>query len=140
MGRNTAAKVMPKGTPFSPGQSGNKLGRPRGIVQQIRELTNNGEELVKYFWDTVQDPKVNRKDRTDAAKWLGDRVFGKAPEVSLTGTLSESERSQVAATLADQELEAMARKLKPAPSAAPAQVLPMPSPSNPSESQDKPTD
>lgn len=134
--------ATPKGPLFT---SGGKPGpgRPpgtKGIVQQIREVTNNGQALVEYFWEAMNDPKASRKDRNDAAKWLKEHGFGKAPEITLTGVLGDSEKSVVAASLAEQELEALARKLKPDPAPAPAPVLAVVTAPNPSESQDKSTD
>jgi hypothetical protein len=144
MGRSNAAKSMPTGTPFQAGPNARPgPGRPKGIVQQIREVTKDGLEIVRVVAEIMNNPKASNKDRLSAAEFLKNHGFGKAPDIALTGTLSESERSQVTAGLAEAELEAMARKLKPVPDTAQAPVLPMPAPevsANPTESLDKPTD
>lgn len=114
-------------------------GRPqgsKGIVQQIRELTNNGQEIVGFFYENMNNPKNRTQDRAKCAEWLGDRFFGKASQSVLVGTLTDSERSQAAAHLADAELETLARAIRPLPLDVQATLLPL----NPSEPLKKPTD
>lgn len=132
MGRSNAAKSVP-GIPF--GTQGHKGGRPlgsKGIVQQIRELTDDGKKITGTFWEMANNPKTPAAVRAKCLEWLGERFYGKAPDISLTGDLSESERANAAANLADTELEALARALHASPST--------PDSSNPLKVLDKPTD
>lgn len=139
----SAAKKHPapfeKGGPGGPGRPRGRGPNPlgtKGIVQQIRELTDDGRELIEFFYKGFKNPEFHIKDRTRCAEWLGDRLYGKAPETQLVGSLSDVERAAATAHLADAELETLARSLKA--ELAPARVLTLPS--NPSESLDKPTD
>ena len=120
----------PASTQFKPGNNANPNGRPKGIVQQIREVTQDGKIIIDTVMEILQDPKTGKKDKLEATKWLKEHGFGKAPDISLTGSLSDAERSQAAASLADAELETLARALQSsisttAPVQKPVQVLEM---------------
>lgn len=90
------AKVV--GRPFQPGESGNPLGRPKGIARYVREKAGtNGELMVDLLMTAMggwlpeggHDPldaqgrvkleKVPTAERIAAARTLIERGFGKAP-------------------------------------------------------------
>ena len=93
-GQPTVVETKPyKPWQFQPGVVQNPGGRPKGLARLARELTDNGADLVRFFVavfngkaplgsdGTVVAHKVSHGDRVDAAKWLADRAFGKAPVV-----------------------------------------------------------
>jgi hypothetical protein len=71
------------GAGFRPGQSGNPGGRPKGLRRRVQELVGpDGDAIVAYMVEVMQNPVEKTRDRMDAARWLADRGFGKAvPEV-----------------------------------------------------------
>ena len=81
---------------FKPGQSGNPAGKPKGaagLAKFIREQTNNGEDVVRFFLDLFKGEEVEDQHltlvqlnkridrRVEAAKWLVDRGFGQAAQI-----------------------------------------------------------
>lgn len=50
------------------------------LARRILELTDNGEEVITFFLNTMRSPHVNIKYRLAAAKWLADRAWGKEPQ------------------------------------------------------------
>lgn len=90
--RNKTSRTA-KGT-FAPGSSGNPGGRPKGVAARIREQTNDGEEMIQKFLGTMRGEELSdvvtsqgivqigpsAKEKLDASKWLGDRLWGKAPD------------------------------------------------------------
>jgi hypothetical protein len=89
-------KKKPRGRPFPPGVSGNPSGRPKGFGHRIRELTNDGDELLEialkvargklsiltpFGKDAVQvDVLPTAKERLSAVAWLADRGWGKVEQ------------------------------------------------------------
>lgn len=71
---------------YLPGQSGNPYGKPKGFkgaAQMIRELTNDGADLIK-FAHTVwlnENGVYTTQQQIDAHAWLADRLWGRAPQV-----------------------------------------------------------
>ena len=66
------------GRPFKKGESGNPGGRPKGLAERARELTNGGDELAEFMVQVFRGEHGARlKDRMDAASWLSDRGFGR---------------------------------------------------------------
>ena len=77
------------GRGFLPGQSGNPGGRPRGLAAAARAVVgDDGRELVAFFAAILRGDgkalgvrQVALTARMDAARWLADRAFGRAPIV-----------------------------------------------------------
>ena len=66
------------GRGFTPGQSGNPGGRPKGLARRVRELVgDNGEAIAAFMFELMSDDSARNADRIEAAKWLGDRGFGR---------------------------------------------------------------
>lgn len=67
------------GKGFKPGQSGNPGGRPKGLGRRVRELVGeDGELIARFMVSVVLDDTARTADRIEAAKWLGDRGFGRS--------------------------------------------------------------
>src|SRR5215471_772241 len=77
----TGRKLPPESTRFKPGQSGNPGGRPTSapITAAIREALDRDHDGVTVAMAIVQR-QVRRalKGNLDAAKWLAERLEGKA--------------------------------------------------------------
>jgi hypothetical protein len=73
------------GKPFKPGQSGNPGGKTMGLAKLIKKQTKDGKEIVAFMLGVMRgEGRPPWKQRVDAAMWLGDHVFGKAPQ-EITG-------------------------------------------------------
>jgi hypothetical protein len=74
----TATGVV--GRPFPKGVSGNPGGRPKGLARYVRELIGDDGRRIADFMISVLDDEMERTEtRMQAATWLADRGFGKAP-------------------------------------------------------------
>jgi hypothetical protein len=83
----TGIKRVP-GRPFVPGVSGNPLGRPKGLAALSRMIIDNtkgGVELMRWYlgiWRGDATPLghlPSDDQRFEAAQWLTERGWGKAP-------------------------------------------------------------
>jgi hypothetical protein len=95
---------------FVKGQSGNPGGRRKGVVAQIAEMTDDGRKLLEILWEIASghDADAKTRDRIDAAKYLTDRIFGKAPETILAAALP-AETAEAAAALSSEQIRELAR-------------------------------
>lgn len=70
---------------FKPGQSGNKLGRPKGaagLAKYAAEKTNNGQDVIDFLLSVMRNTRAGIKTRIEAAKALLDRTAGKPMQPS----------------------------------------------------------
>ncbi len=99
--------------PFKKGISGNPSGRPKSFGESIRRLTRDGEELVQLALKVLRgklsvkmfdkegnphDAEPSIKERLEAMKWLADRGWGKA--LDLSNDKAAQEAVGVSSTLA----------------------------------------
>jgi hypothetical protein len=96
----------------------NPKGRPKGIAARIRErFGDDGEKLIDIFEKiALGHVRATARDRMEAAKILLERAHGKTPEthVNLNANVDGGE---TVASLADLELESLARALTGGPEA-----------------------
>ena len=92
-------KPFVKGQPPPPGG-----GRPKGVGAQIRKEWSQ-EKIVQRYTDIANGTLkgFNANHQMEALKWLSDRGFGKAPDVTLTGEL-DAEGAEAAADLTTEDL------------------------------------
>lgn len=101
--------------PFVAGQSPNPAGRPKGISALVREQTREGAEVVEFMVAVLRGRrKAPLRLRMEAAAWLADRGFGKAPQPT---ELSGPEGAPLPLALVVREI---VFELPPAAGAAPA--------------------
>jgi len=65
------------GRGFKPGQSGNPGGRPAGLAALIRAQTNDGRDIADFMLKAMRNGALEQRERMEAARWLGDRAFGR---------------------------------------------------------------
>lgn len=103
---------MPKeDTQFKPGQSGNPLGRPKGVARQARDLVGNDPaRLLQVLLDIAEDKGASRGERRAAAAEYLDRGWGKAASYSPVEDGDPLELGDVERTIADLVDELAARR------------------------------
>lgn len=76
-----------KGRPFSPGQSGNPGGRPKGdLARLVRERSQDGKRLVDFWFDVLDnrvpglEGEARVADMQKASEVLAERGWGKAQQ------------------------------------------------------------
>ena len=104
------------GRGFTPGQSGNPGGRPKGFVPLLRQYTSDGEELVSFMLKVFRGESINKhvpklKERIEAATWLADRGFGKPVQANGHEIQKETQNPFDPSRLTRQELETLERIL-----------------------------
>ena len=92
------SKLMPRGKPFQPGQTGNKGGRPkktdeeRTLEQMCKDKTPRALATILSIMDDGQQERA----RLAAAQYIIDRGWGKAKEsVELSGSVNLSIADQI---------------------------------------------
>lgn len=113
---NSIATDRVVGRPFAKGVSGNPGGRPKGLASYVREQTLDGEELVDFHLRVRKGEEVNgRRFTTDqmmeAARWLGDRGWGKAIQQSVVETHQNRLDSSIFADMTIEEIQAYRAEL-----------------------------
>ncbi len=80
------------------------------IARQIAELSNDGEELVRFVWRVFMDPTMPFDDRRWALEWLADRGAGKAmAKVEVSGHVGVGEQRMNLEDLTFEEMDAWAQ-------------------------------
>jgi len=88
LGERGALRTTPKqrggvtGKGFLPGRSGNAGGRPKRVaklIETIQQHTHDGGDLVDFMLQTFRNGPM--RYRMEAAHWLTERGFGRAPQV-----------------------------------------------------------
>lgn len=105
---------------YTPGQNGNRGGRPRGLAKDVRTLMGgDGLSIAKTMAMIMVDENQKTSDRIAAGSWLADRGWGKAPAfapVEDTDPLELTDRQadEIAAAF-DAGLDELAARRHPKP-------------------------
>jgi hypothetical protein len=107
----------PQLAPFrwKPGQSGNPGGRKKSLATGIRELIgNDGQKLYERMYKiwNGDEPGFGSRERLEAGKWLSAHAFGQ-PVSTQVNVQANEEASEAANALSSEQLESLARALKP---------------------------
>lgn len=71
---------------FKPGHGVVSPGRPKGLASRIRELTNDGQDLIDILLEAATGlmDGIRPRDRIEATKMLLERGYGKPVEIVKT--------------------------------------------------------
>jgi len=69
-----------KATQWRPGQSGNPSGKGKAHFDVAKQSRKSGPEVVRFWKDVMQDPKMPIGQRMRASENLMNRGFGKSLE------------------------------------------------------------
>jgi hypothetical protein len=74
----------------------------------VRELVgDDGHEIAEFMFAVMNDERARTADRIEAAKWLADRGFGKAPLIVSAGVTAEQLLQEYLSKLSLEDLETM---------------------------------
>ena len=91
----------------APGAPGNPGGRPKGLARRVRELVGaDGEAIAAFMFELMSDASARNADRIEAAKWLGDRGFGR-PIQGVDLSVNQVTLEDLLRGMATEDLEAM---------------------------------
>jgi hypothetical protein len=86
----------------------NPGGRPRGLAARLRAETKDGQQIIDVFKKiALGQLRATTRDRLDAARWIAERMWGKTPDVVITGTMSP-EQQAIASELTREQLLSLA--------------------------------
>jgi hypothetical protein len=91
---------------FKPGNNANPTGRPVRHLDELKKLTNNGQDVVKLLWDVASGSIRVDRQRMDAITHIFNRLYGKLPDTLVTGELDGAAKTAVA-ELSKENLEAL---------------------------------
>ena len=124
--QNRLVSSRDSGGRFAKGVTGNPGGRPKGLASYIRQLTNDGQDLVDEVMHILRHPNGKgiqaQKLQLDCIMWLADRGFGKAAlGVEHTGEVSHA--YEVFSRLSTAELEEYVSRGREARALSEAKVI-----------------
>ena len=70
-------------------------------------MGDDGHEIIEFMFETMGKESVRMADRLEAAAWLADRGFGKAPLVIDAGVSPEQLLEEFLSKLSIDDLETM---------------------------------
>jgi len=90
-------------------------GRPpgSGLRQKISDATRDGDDIIEVVVQVLKDRSARNADKLEAARWLGDRLYGRAPEIIANAKVDLS--ATALGELTREQLEALASLAKPLP-------------------------
>ena len=65
---------------FQKGETGNKGGRPKGVAQKVREMSNDYDDYLEMLDKWARDEKLPVKTRKECIIELLDRSLGRSTQ------------------------------------------------------------
>jgi hypothetical protein len=113
------AQRMANLKPWPKGVSGNPGGRPKGLAAKVREAVREGDLFLEVCLDVIDN--AGPRERLEAIKLLWDRGYGRSIETTVSIDGNGNEAAELASALSREQLEDVARALKPdAPAETPS--------------------